>query len=95
MHTGHSGDRAGVLGRAGSAGQEAFDSFARPLETGVCNCEFAVKPGDTAWTVSKASGATSNEPRCAWCGDPPFAGPESEGLKAQNRRNGAPQGALN
>ena len=40
-------------------GQEAFDSFARPLETEGRNCEIAVTPGDTAWTEvpSKASGA--------------------------------------
>ena len=42
----------------GSMGQEAFDSFARPLETGFRHCELAVKPGDTAWmgVPSKASG---------------------------------------
>ncbi len=43
-----------------SAGQEAFDSFARPFERRGRNCVIAVTPGDTAWTEvpSKASGAT-------------------------------------
>ena len=46
----------------GSMGQEAFDSFARPLKTGFRHCETAVKPGDTAWTgvPSKASGQTAD-----------------------------------
>ncbi len=82
MHTELSGDRAGVLGRAGSAGQEALDSFARSLETGFRNCEIAVKPGDTAWTgvPSKANGVKADHEK--WCGDPPRAGTESEGLRA-------------
>ncbi len=39
-----------------SAGQEAFDSFARSLETGFRNCEIAVKPDDTAWTDVPSKG---------------------------------------
>ena len=44
--------------RVGHAGQEAFDSFARPLETGSRNCEFAVTHGGPAWTPSDGSGAS-------------------------------------
>ena len=78
----------------GSMGQEAFDSLARPLETGVRNCELAVKPDDTAWTgvPSKASGETANN-SVKRVRVSPCAGPESEEMRAQNRRNGAPQGA--
>ncbi len=49
VHTELSGDGAGVLGRVTvHAGQEAFDSFARPLETEVRNCELAVRSGGSA-----------------------------------------------
>jgi hypothetical protein len=59
VHTEPSGTGPASWAVPGSTGQEAFDSFARPLETAVRNCEIAVKPGDTAWTgvPSKASGA--------------------------------------
>ena len=42
-------------------GQEAFDSFARPLETGVCNCELAVMPGGPAWTGVPSDGSGASE----------------------------------
>ena len=56
----------------GSMGQEAFDSFARPLETGFRHCETAVKPGDTAWTgvPSKASGQTADHSVSVICRAP-------------------------
>ena len=67
----------------GSMGQEAFDSFARPLETGVRRCETAVKPGDTAWTgvPSKASGETADN-SVKRVRVSPCARPESEGMRA-------------
>jgi hypothetical protein len=70
-------------------GQEAFDSLARPLETGVRNCELAVKPGDTAWAgvPSKASGETADN-SVKRVRVSPCAGPESEGLKPKTAATG-------
>ncbi len=76
-----------------SAGQEAFDSFARPFERRFRRCETAVKPGDRAWTLCPVPAVRHSTSHSAvWCRIVRRA--RERGNEAQNRRNGAPQGAL-
>ena len=93
MHTEPSGTGPASWVVLVSAGQEAFDSFARPRESGFRRCETAVKPGDTTWTgvPSKANGETPDHKVVRRSAARRARERRTESL---TRRNGAPQGAL-
>ncbi len=81
MHTELSGDGAGVLGRVTVTRDRSFDSFARPRESGVRNCELAVRSGGSALRGFFLQGSRAL-PDKIW-GAPVAVEPESEGMRAK------------
>jgi len=70
-----------------SAGQEVFDSFARPFERRFRRCETAVKPGDRQGRFDQCQRCGA-APATVPCGAVSFAGPESEGMRPKTAATG-------
>ncbi len=89
-----SGDRAGVLGRVTVMRDRRLSTASPdPSKDGSATVRLALRSGGSALRGFFLQGSRASPVTYLW-GAPVAVEPESEGLKAHNRRNGAPQGAV-